>query len=70
MYRAWFIMWRLFYWVLLVGLVAWVVGKLTGRKKKEAVTPASRDPLDIVKERYARGEISEEQFERMKKDLR
>ena len=28
-----------------------------------------RSPLDILKERYARGEISEDEFDRMKKDI-
>jgi putative membrane protein len=28
-----------------------------------------RDPMDIAKERYARGEITKEQFEDMKKNL-
>ena len=38
-----------------------------------ATTPApvsgTRSPLDIVSERYARGEITREQFEQLKADL-
>ncbi|MEN3185316.1 MAG: SHOCT domain-containing protein [Atribacterota bacterium] len=31
--------------------------------------PHQEDPLEILKRRYARGEISRDEYERMKKDL-
>jgi putative membrane protein len=31
---------------------------------------AGKGPLDIVKERYARGEITRDQYEQMRRDLR
>jgi len=47
----------------LIYLIIWLASK--GKS-----SPAARtDPLDIVKERYARGEISRDEFEKMKKDL-
>jgi len=33
------------------------------------ITTPKRDPLDVAKERYAKGEISREDFEQIKKDL-
>jgi putative membrane protein len=53
------------FWGGLILLVVWGIKKLTER-------PGGREehtPLDIAKERYAKGEISKEQFEQIKKDL-
>jgi putative membrane protein len=48
-----------------VALVVWMVRQLTQRND----TPC-KNTIDIVKERYAKGEINKEQFEQIKKDLR
>jgi putative membrane protein len=57
--------WFIIFWGAIVGLVVWGVKRLTERGGSEG----KRSPLDIAKERYARGEISREEFEQIKKDL-
>lgn len=56
--------WMLLFWGAIIALVVWGVKKLTGRSSSGGASP-----LDIAKERYAKGEISKEQFEQIKKDL-
>jgi putative membrane protein len=59
----------LIFWILLVAgavlLVLWIVGK-SGRGTRARVEESA---LDILKKRYARGEITKEQYEEMKKDI-
>jgi len=63
----------LLFWVLLIlGVVAlfrYLGG--TGRRSEDGkpALPAGRSLPDILKERYARGEIDKKEFEQMKKDL-
>lgn len=49
---------------LMITLIVWVVRALES-KHPHASSPA----LDILKERYAKGEIDKEEFESKKKDL-
>ncbi|OGK59621.1 hypothetical protein A3G65_02465 [Candidatus Roizmanbacteria bacterium RIFCSPLOWO2_12_FULL_37_7b] len=56
----------LFLWILLIlGVVASL--RYLGRSGQQQ---EHRTPLDILKERYARGEINKKEFEEKKKDLR
>jgi putative membrane protein len=57
------------FWVLIIlGIVALGRWLFSGRGGAGAGGP-EKGPLDIVKERYARGEITREQYEQMRRDL-
>jgi len=53
------------FWVGLIALVTWIILKLV----RSGQQPSSQTPLEIAKTRYAKGEITKEQFEQIKKDL-
>ena len=54
--------------ILLVGAVAYALG---WRPQFNQARPTQSDqtPLDILKARYARGEIGREEYEQMRRDL-
>ncbi len=54
-------------WLLMLGGIAALVVWLVTRSKTADISHET--PLDIVKKRYARGEISREEYDRMKQDL-
>ena len=58
----------LFWGLIVVGLVL-VVRWLWDQGRSGAGTGTGGGPLDILKRRYVRGEISKEEFDRMKQDL-
>ena len=53
------------FWGGLIALIVWGITRLIRRGE----SAPKRDPLDVAKERYAKGEISREEFEQLKKDL-
>jgi putative membrane protein len=64
---GWILM--LLFWVLVIvgilAIVKWLVsGPGTGNS-----TAAPKTPLEILEERYARGEIDRDEFEQKKRDL-
>lgn len=52
---------HILFWILIIAGVVMIVLWLSGRGKESA--------LEILKQRYARGEIDKAAFERMKKDI-
>jgi putative membrane protein len=66
-----FILVILFFLIVLVGigaLIRWLIQQLPGSKQCQNLNNGSK-AFAILRERYARGEISHEEFESMKKDL-
>lgn len=58
------------FWIVILALIVWIVVRLTANNQNKQQLPGSGETaLDILKKRYAKGEISKEQFEQMKKDL-
>ncbi len=72
MWGAWGIgmgLMMLVFWILVIVAIIAGVRWMTGQGRP-GPGPAHRDTaLDILRERYARGEISREEFEQRKKDL-
>jgi len=56
----------LFWIALIVAGFFLIRGNLSGNSSNQN---SGQSALDILKQRYARGEISKEEFNRMKKDL-
>jgi putative membrane protein len=64
---------NILFWALVIGLIVWLVsslaaGRMTSRLSSGTVTPAEA-PLDILKKRYARGEITKPEYDEMRRDL-
>ncbi len=58
------------FWVLVIGGVVWLVATLArGSGSTGAQFAAGQTPLDVLKARYAKGEVTKEQFEEMKRAL-
>jgi putative membrane protein len=54
------------FWGAIVALIIWAIRRSPGHRTYDQNI---RSPLDIARERYAKGEINKEQFEQIKKDL-
>ncbi|HXG35525.1 MAG TPA: SHOCT domain-containing protein [Dehalococcoidia bacterium] len=57
-------LWFALFWGGIIWLFVWAVQRLTNHKEQSRPSP-----LDIARERLARGEISEEDFRRLKEHL-
>lgn len=54
--------------LILIAVVVWAALRIAGTSQGQQ-SPDRKDAVEILKERYARGEIQKEEFERMKREL-
>jgi len=57
-------------WILIIVLVIWVISKLLNNKGLSKNIFSQHSSEEILKERYAKGEITKKEFEEMKRELR
>ncbi|MFA4871660.1 MAG: SHOCT domain-containing protein [Patescibacteria group bacterium] len=54
-----------FFWVLVISAIIWLIKALTTGGQNNN----GGQPLEILKQRYARGEITKKEFEEIKKEI-
>lgn len=59
----------LLFTLLIVGVIAYAMGWRPEFLNQGAPRQAQKMPLEILKERYARGEISQEEYHQIHRDL-
>ncbi len=59
----------LLFWILIIVLGILLARKLWRESHDNQPPAVSKTALEILKERYAKGEISKEEFEQIKKDI-
>ena len=74
---GWWMLWgglmMLLFWGGIIALIVWGIQSMTrreaGQTQPPRTGPSPRRPLEIAQERYARGDISREEFAQIKRDL-
>jgi len=61
--------WMIIVWVVIIALIVWGVVALVKHSSSTSDTSHKLDPLEIARERYAKGEINKEEYEEIKKNL-
>lgn len=65
------ILFMVIFWGALIALAVWLVKSIFPNQARTPSPPTENNSnaLEIIDERYARGEITREQYELMKKDI-
>lgn len=68
-YMGWWMVIGMILMIIFWGGIIWLVIWGIRRATRGSGNAANLSPLDIAKERYAKGEITQEQFEEIKKNI-
>ncbi len=62
---------RILFWAVVIGAIVWFVSALVrgGAQPATTMVAARETPLDVLKMRLAKGEITKEQYDQLKNDL-
>lgn len=63
------VLWWGFILFAFILLIRWFMNKSVGSSGNPGGKKSNENPMDFLKIRYASGEISKEEFDRMKRDL-
>lgn len=59
----------LIFWIAVIALVIWGIKAISENRSRNESRSGGDRALEILKERYARGEIERDEFETRKRDL-
>ena len=66
----------LLFWLLIAAVIVWALAQAlprmterTSPRRPESAQLTQNDALEVLRQRYARGELSKEDYETMRKDL-
>ena len=65
----WMVFAGLLFWGSIIALVVWAIRRVTDDRPHDVWYRHHKRPMEFLKERYARGEISKEEYDRIKRDL-
>jgi len=57
------------FWLLIVVAIVWIVSSLLNKKQSGTSDLGEETPLEVLKRRYARGEIDDDEYQRRKARL-
>ncbi|MFQ5676756.1 MAG: SHOCT domain-containing protein [bacterium] len=57
------------FWLVILGLIIWGVKTIAGSNRGRETNSQQESALEILKKRYARGEINDDEFEEKKRRL-